>query len=133
MTTINLIANLLVNCGLNEAEAFEYAEYENTQAEMSYINYTEEDKRDAEEAAYWAMVEREEREYYERNYKPFMEWTAEHISGKSFEEIAPETWDYYSDWHKDLYGFRPRYIPVKVERSDNCILFHSPERYEEDL
>ena len=133
MTTINSIANLLVtSCGLSEVEAFEMAEFENVIAERAYINFAEEEARDAEEIAYWARIEEEERAYYERNYKPFMEWTAKNISGKSFEDIAPETWDYYSDWHKDLYGFRPRYIPVKVERSENVLAFYSPEKIEDD-
>lgn len=126
MTTINSIIDMLVKGGLNEAEAFEVAEAEDIIAERAYIDYEAEEARDAEELAYWARVEEEERAYYERNYKPFMEWTAKNISGKSMEEIAPETWDYYSDWHKDLYGFRPRYIPEKVERSENVILFHAP-------
>ncbi len=34
----------------------------------------------------------------------------EHIKGKSWEEINTEDWDFYSDWHKDMYGFRPKHI-----------------------
>jgi hypothetical protein len=26
------------------------------------------------------------------------------------EEIDPKAWDFYSDWHKDMYGYRPRTI-----------------------
>lgn len=133
MTAINSIIDMLVKGGLNEAEAFEVAEAEDIIAERAYIDYEAEEARDAEELAYLARIEEEERAYYERNYKPFMEWTAKNISGKSMDEIAPETWDCYSDWHKDLYGFRPHYIPVKVERSENVIAFHAPADIYEDI
>lgn len=133
MTNVNAIIDMLVKGGFNEAQAFEYAEAQDVQAERAYIDFCAEEIRDAEEIAYWAEVEREEREYYERNYKPFMEWTEANISGKSIEEIAPEVWDCYSDWHKDLYGFRPHYVPVKVEREENHVVFYSHTRWDEDI
>lgn len=117
------IVNLLVVAGLNLNEAVEMAEVENAVAERAYIDFSAEEVRDAEEIAFWARVEEEERAYYERNYKPFMQWVNANISGKTIEEIAPETWDYYSDWHKDMYGFRPRYVPVKVEKVVNHLRF----------
>lgn len=48
--------------------------------------------------------------YREENQADFDAFYAEHIEGKSWEEIDPEDWDYYSDWHKDMYGYRPRHI-----------------------
>lgn len=48
--------------------------------------------------------------YREENQAEFDAFYAEHIEGKSWEEIDPEDWDYYSDWHKDMYGYRPRHI-----------------------
>ena len=48
--------------------------------------------------------------YREENQTAFDAFYAEHIEGKSWEEIEPETWDCYSDWHKDMYGFRPKHI-----------------------
>ena len=48
--------------------------------------------------------------YRERNQRAFDEFYAEHIRGKAWEEIDPEAWDFYSDWHKDMYGFRPHHI-----------------------
>ena len=48
--------------------------------------------------------------YREENQSAFDAFYAEHIEGKSWEEIDPEAWDFYSDWHKDMYGFRPRHI-----------------------
>ena len=120
------IVNLLVVAGLSLNEAVEMAEVENLVAESAYIDFSAEEVRDAEEIAFWARVEEEERAYYERNYKPFKEWVNANISGKSIEEIDPRTWDYYSDWHKDIYGFRPRYVPAKVEKSKNHLRFTVP-------
>ena len=48
--------------------------------------------------------------YRERNQAAFDAFYAEHIEGKSWEEIDPEDWSWYSDWHKDMYGFRPKHI-----------------------
>lgn len=48
--------------------------------------------------------------YVEENQAAFDAFYAEHIEGRSWEEINPEDWDYYSDWHKDMYGFRPKSI-----------------------
>ena len=47
--------------------------------------------------------------YRERNQASFDAFYEKHISGKSWEEIDPEAWSFYSDWHKDMYGFRPRH------------------------
>jgi hypothetical protein len=48
--------------------------------------------------------------YREENQDAFDSFYAKHIKGKSWEEINPEAWSFYSDWHKDMYGFRPRHI-----------------------
>ena len=48
--------------------------------------------------------------YREENQSAFDAFYAKHIEGKSWEEIDPEAWDFYSDWHKDLYGFRPHHV-----------------------
>ena len=48
--------------------------------------------------------------YREENQEKFDAFYAEHIEGKSWDEIDPEDWGFYSDWHKDMYGFRPRHI-----------------------
>ena len=47
--------------------------------------------------------------YREENRERFEAYYSEHIEGKSLSEIDPEVWDFYSDWHKDMYGFRPRH------------------------
>jgi hypothetical protein len=48
--------------------------------------------------------------YRERNQEAFDAFYEKHIKGKSWEEIDQEAWDFYSDWHKDMYGYRPRTI-----------------------
>lgn len=48
--------------------------------------------------------------YREENQTAFDAFYAEHIKGKEWDEIDPEDWQFYSDWHKDMYGFRPHYI-----------------------
>lgn len=46
-------------------------------------------------------------EYFEQEYPKFKKFYKEHIEGKSFDEIDPKAWEWYSDWHKDLFGCRP--------------------------
>ena len=46
--------------------------------------------------------------YREENEADFNAFYVEHIEGKSWEEIDSEDWQFYSDWHKDMYGFRPK-------------------------
>lgn len=48
--------------------------------------------------------------YRERNQKEFDAFYEKHIKGRKWEEIDQEAWDCYSDWHKDMYGFRPKSI-----------------------
>lgn len=48
--------------------------------------------------------------YREQNQASFDAFYEKHIKGKTWEEIDPEAWGAYSDWHKDMYGYRPRRI-----------------------
>jgi hypothetical protein len=48
--------------------------------------------------------------YREENQSAFDAFYKEHIEGKAWEEIDGDTWQTYSDWHKDMYGFRPKHI-----------------------
>ena len=102
MTTINSIANLLVNCGLSETEAFEMAEHEfNTAPTYAELAYEDEHMYD-----YWDDYEdisdrfySEQLDNYFRNY----------IQGKTYDELDAETWGTYSDMYKDVHGIRPRW------------------------
>jgi hypothetical protein len=48
--------------------------------------------------------------YREENEASFNAYYEEHIKGRTWEEIDPNHWDFYSDWHKDMYGYRPMSI-----------------------
>jgi hypothetical protein len=48
--------------------------------------------------------------YREENEDEFQAFYKEHIEGRTWEEINPQDWDFYSDWHKDMYGYRPHSI-----------------------
>jgi hypothetical protein len=48
--------------------------------------------------------------YRTENQVKFNAFYEKHIKGKAWEEIDQEAWDFYSDWHKDMYGYRPRTI-----------------------
>ena len=48
--------------------------------------------------------------YRRENQTEFDAFYEEHIKGKKWEEIDPDDWSWYSDWHKDMYGYRPRTI-----------------------
>lgn len=46
----------------------------------------------------------------QENQADFDAFYAAHIEGKAWDEIDPNDWGFYSDWHKDMYGFRPHRI-----------------------
>lgn len=48
--------------------------------------------------------------YREEQQAEFDAFYAKYIEGRKWEEIDPEAWQCYSDWHKDMYGFRPKHI-----------------------
>ena len=57
----------------------------------------------------WAdLCATEREEYRERALPEITKYFEEHIKGKKWEDINPDTLDFYSDWHKDVFGFRPR-------------------------
>lgn len=47
--------------------------------------------------------------YREENQEAFDAYYAKHIQGKTIEEIDPYDLEFYSDWHKDMYGYRPKF------------------------
>lgn len=68
------------------------------------------DEWDKAYVEYFNLVDIQNERYRERNQAKFDAFYAKHIQGKSWEEIDPEAWGFYSDWHKDMYGFRPKHI-----------------------
>lgn len=65
---------------------------------------------DAAYAEYSKLTAILDERYRAENQSAFDAYYREHIKGRTWEEIDPEVWDFYSDWHKDMYGFRPRQI-----------------------
>ena len=61
----------------------------------------------------WAYLDTlEQEEYHNKEYPTINEFFNTHIKGKRLEDIDDVLWDYYSDWHKDVFGFRPRQTNV---------------------
>ena len=46
--------------------------------------------------------------YREENMEAFEKFFFQHIYGKEWKEIDGDILDSYSDWHKDMFGYRPR-------------------------
>ena len=46
--------------------------------------------------------------YRASNIANFEEFFFNNIDGKEWKDIPSEIWDMYSDWHKDVFGYRPR-------------------------
>lgn len=73
-----------------------------------------------EDKVYWMLQEIEDEEYYEENIEKFREYES-HMNEPDFD------WDFYSDWHKDMYGYRPhkQVIPKDdTERREICEQWH---------
>lgn len=52
----------------------------------------------------------EEKSYREKNEPLIREFFAKHIEGREWKDIDPDAWSFYSDWHKDVFGYRPHGI-----------------------
>lgn len=52
----------------------------------------------------------EEQRYREENEPKIREYFHKYIEGRTFSQIDPHDWDFYSDWHKDVFGYRPHGI-----------------------
>ena len=71
------------------------AEYANEQDDIyQYVNLIE--------CAYWNLSNENHVAYVAYAEADFLEY-ASHKDEPDFD------WDFYSDWHKDIYGFRPRW------------------------
>ena len=46
------------------------------------------------------------------------QYYTENIKGKSIQEIDDDILTFYSDWHKDVYGYRPRNIEIDLNDID---------------
>lgn len=66
-------------------------------------------------AVYFNVVAVEDDEFREENEADLRAYFEKWFAGKSWEEIRSDEelysrWDFYSDYHKDVYGFRPRNV-----------------------
>lgn len=52
----------------------------------------------------------EELAYREENEPKVRAYFKEHFEGKTWSEIDGDLWSFYSDWHKDVFGYRPHGI-----------------------
>ena len=63
---------------------------------------------DAHWNRYLELERLEHQEYVDREMPNFNRFYEKHIKGKSVDDIEPEAWEFYSDWHKDIFGYRPK-------------------------
>lgn len=64
-------------------------------------------------------VRAEEDRYFAENEPKLQAYFLEHFAGKTSEQIRAdeelyENWGFYSDWHKDVYGYRPHAVVCGV-------------------
>ena len=64
---------------------------------------------------YFINEEEEEKAYFAENEPKLRQYFKDHFEGKSWNEIESDEklydcWGFYSDWHKDVYGYRPHGI-----------------------
>lgn len=56
----------------------------------------------------WVTLDNMEHAEYAQEQLPELEcYFNTYIKGRSISEIEPERWDFYSDWHKDVFRVRP--------------------------
>lgn len=57
---------------------------------------------------YKQLTFKQAKEYRQENETELRNYYEKHIKGRSWRQIDPQRWEFYSDWHKDVYGYRPR-------------------------
>lgn len=67
------------------------------------------------EALYWAVTAEEDERYRVKEEPRIREYFRKWFAGKDWDEIRNDetlydNWGYYSDWHKDVFGYRPHAI-----------------------
>ena len=59
----------------------------------------------------WSDICYEEQcEYAKKAYPDLKAYYEKYIAGKTWEEVDGPTFDFYSDYFKDVFGYRPRQI-----------------------
>ena len=78
------------------------------------------DDYDTYRTQFWLLDEVEDEEYYEENIQEFREYES-HMNEPDFD------WGFYSDWHKDMFGYRPHFRAIPAndeERQRMCETWH---------
>lgn len=105
MTTIERLAN--INVTINFEIPMEcltiddFADMDDAKCEAMYtsLQMVQNPTREQDEA-FWTLSRYFDEKYYFDNIDAFNEYRS-HMDEPDFD------WDFYSDWHKDMYGFRP--------------------------
>lgn len=69
---------------------------------------------------YWLIDRVDHDEFFEENIAEFREYES-HMGEPDFD------WDFYSDWHKDFFGYRPHFRAIPAndeERERMCEVWH---------
>ena len=110
MTDARLV-DMLVKNGMAVNEAVEAV------ADYTEADYVAEQEEQAREDAYWAEIARiEEDERLCADYEH--EFFTKYIAGKSYDELDPEAYDFWSDLYKDAYGVRPRWYLSALKEAE---------------
>lgn len=57
---------------------------------------------------YFELRAKEQEEYRAENIDKLKEFYDEHIANRTWAEIDGDDWSWYSDFHKDVFGYRPK-------------------------
>lgn len=65
---------------------------------------------EALQEAYWRKYEKEHAEWAEIEKPKLWAYYEEHKNEPKYNGESCTWWDFFSDWHKDVYGFRPHHV-----------------------
>lgn len=138
MTTINRLANLGITLDVSAdtlAEVSAYDEFDLTYEEIKAMSKEEREDLykkctailDGPSSDIWSAVyhgaysmltEIEDEEFREENMAEFKAYEAK-MGQPDFD------WGFYSDWHKDMFGYRPHYEVIPQTEEAREQLFHA--------
>lgn len=115
LNTVNALVAFALNehPTLDEArEAYELVAHPMRDSLMDMASYHEFSDWENEliDTVFWDADYIIQNSYKEDNEPKIREFFHERIEGKAWEEIDSADWDFYSDWHKDVFGYRPHGI-----------------------
>lgn len=45
-----------------------------------------------------------------KNYERLLKFYKKYIKGKKLDKINPEDWEFYKDFHEEVFGFKPSFL-----------------------